>query len=679
MKTFSLRPLRSSFFVRPALVGLCAAVVLATRTPARAVSEPNALNGQKKSYGYSWQQEIQMGAEADKEITEEMGLYDNPELQRYVDTVGQRVLQTSTFTDPTTPEMYRNTKFTFRVLDSAVVNAFALPGGYVYVTRGLLAHLENEAQLAVVLGHEIGHVAARHSSQQARRSQWGQIGVIAGAILGQKVLGEKAPDLAPTLLNYGSQAMQTFLLRYSREAENEADTLGVSYATRAGYAAGESARFFQALQRLSATEGKALPTWQSTHPDPGNRATHVRQLSAAPTANGAARNVGEDELLRHLEGIVVGEDPREGFVQNGIFYHPALGFQLPVPAGWKTDNQRSAFVMADPSGQAMMGLRSAPGTRARDAAMQFASQSKIRVTASGDTTVNGLPTSVILGEATTEQGTLGVWNAFIEMDGKVFSLLGYAPSAQFEQLRSTCETVAAGFAPSRDQTLANVQPARLRLVRADRSAPFASFIPTSLPQSVTAESIAIMNQVALNEPVPGGRTLKVPDVQAPTPAASWNASRNNRSVSPRNRGEQTRTPPPTTPYPPQNNYPPATPNYPAQNYPGPNYPAQNYPAQTYPAPSPYPPSNYPAGTYPDPNTSRYPDQRGYPSNGYPAGSANTPSGPNFPQPPREGQPATYPQPPSQPNYPATSYPPYPQQSYPQPSQPTPPQGPVWPR
>jgi len=157
-----------------------------------AASEPSAITGQKKTYAYSWQQEVELGAQADKEITQEMGLYDNPQLQAYVEQVGQRVLQASNFTGPSSPEIYRNTKFTFRIIDDPVVNAFALPGGYVYVTRGLLAHVQNEAQLAVVMGHEIGHVVARHSSQQARRNQWGQIGVIAGAILGQKVLGEKA-------------------------------------------------------------------------------------------------------------------------------------------------------------------------------------------------------------------------------------------------------------------------------------------------------------------------------------------------------------------------------------------------------------------------------------------------------------------------------------------------------
>jgi predicted Zn-dependent protease len=136
----------------------------------------------------------------------------------------------------------------------------------------------------VVLGHEVAHVIARHSSQQARRAQIGQIGLLAGAVLGQAVLGDKVGDMGG-LLNMGGQALELFMMRYSREAEHESDNLGVGYAKRAGYAAGESAKFFHSLQRISASEGKAVPSWQSTHPDPGDRANRVRR--SRPPARGS--------------------------------------------------------------------------------------------------------------------------------------------------------------------------------------------------------------------------------------------------------------------------------------------------------------------------------------------------------------------------------------------------------
>lgn len=571
------------------------------------VSEPSAVTGKKQSFGYSWEQELQLGAEADKEITSEMGLYENPALQSYVEAVGQRVLQQSDFREASTPEIYRNTKFTFRVMDSPVVNAFALPGGFVYVTRGLLAHVQNEAQLAVVLGHEVAHVIARHSSQQARRAQIGQIGLIAGAVLGQAVLGDQLGDNMGQLLNVGGQALELFMMRYSREAEHESDNLGVSYAKRSGYAAAESAKFFQSLQRISAAEGRALPTWQSTHPDPGDRAQRVQEIAAKiPTATGAAPVVAQDEYLRQIDGLVVGNDPREGFTQNGVFYHPTLHFQFPVAPGWKIDNQKAAVVMADPNGQALMGLRLVQEARAREAAAKFVQGAQVQVLASGDTTINGMPATVIVGQATVEQGTVGVWNAFIELNGRVYSFLGYAPQQVFNQMRPTFEQVAGGFSPLRDQSMANVQPARIRLARADRSAPFASFVPANLPNSLTAEEVAIMNQVELNQAVAPGQVLKLPDT-----------SRQPAQVA-------------TRPA-----YPAQQQGYPA--YPGqPGYPAQTQPPQGYPAPA-YPPQAQPPQAYPP----AYPPGQTYPAGNYPQQSPY-PQQPAYPAQP--GQPQTYPPP-----------------------------------
>lgn len=571
------------------------------------VSEPSAVTGKKKSFGYSWEQELQLGAEADKEITAEMGLYENAALQSYVEAVGQRVLQTSDFREANTPEMYRNTKFTFRVMDSPVVNAFALPGGYVYVTRGLLAHVQNEAQLAVVLGHEVGHVIARHSSQQARRAQIGQIGLIAGAVLGQAVLGDTVGDMGG-LLNMGSQALELFMMRYSREAEFEADNLGVGYSKRAGYAAAESAKFFHSLERLSAAEGRAVPTWKSTHPDPGDRAQRVQEIAAKiPTGTGAAPLVAEEEYLRRIEGIVVGNDPREGFTRNGVFYHPTLRFQFPVAQGWKLDNQKSAVVMADPNGRALMGLRLTPEARARDAAAKFVEGAKVQVIASGDTTINGLPATVIVGQAAIEQGTVGVWNAFIEMDGRVYSFLGYAPQQVFEQMRPAFQQVAGGFSPLRDPNAAHVQPARLKLARADRSAPLASFVPASLPEGLTADEVAIMNQMELNQPVAPGQILKIPDTsgawtQQPAPYPAYPAQPGTRY--PAQPGYPPAYPPPSQPGYPGQTYPPQPAYPPQQTYPAPAYPQQSYPPN-YPAQPPYPPAQPgQPQTYPQPNWPR---------------------------------------------------------------------------
>jgi predicted Zn-dependent protease len=246
-------------------------------TPA-CVTERNPVTGKRQMLGFSWSQEQQIGKEADAEIVQQYGLYEDPELQAYVNRVGQKVLAESQLRDPKTAAQYRETPFTFRVLNSPVVNAFAVPGGYVYVTRGLLTHLDNEAQLAVVLGHEVGHVAARHSARQAAKAQIGQLGLMAGAILGSAVL--ENPQVANQLLGLSSQAMQLLMTKYSRDAEREADQLGVTWAAERGYDAGESAAFFQSLKRIGERDGLRLPAWQSTHPDPGEREQTVKALSA---------------------------------------------------------------------------------------------------------------------------------------------------------------------------------------------------------------------------------------------------------------------------------------------------------------------------------------------------------------------------------------------------------------
>lgn len=649
---------RSSLFAVWSLVSLATALRLAPT--ARAVSEPSAITGERRSFALSWEDEVKQGAEADKEIVTQMGLYDDPQVQAYVESVGQRVLAASTFNRSDTPEMYRETKFTFRVLDSPVVNAFALPGGYVYVTRGLLAHADNEAQLAVVLGHEIAHVAARHASLQARRSQWGQIGMIAGAILGQAVLGERMPNFAQNVLQSGGQALQVFMLRYSREAEHEADTLGMDYALTAGYAAGEAARFFDTLRRISEREGKGLPTWMSSHPDPGNRADRVVGMARERPAGPAERIVAQDRYLQAIEGLIVGEDPRQGFVQNNVFYHPVLRFQMPVAPNWQVENQPTALIFAEPNGRAMMGLRLATASRTRDAAAQFVSENKVQVTASGDTAVNGLPTSVVVGRVATEQGQLGVWNALIEYEGKVYSVLGYAPAQVFDQVRGTFESVAGGFSPLRDAQMANVQPARLRVVRAEQRAPFASYVPASLPPTVSAEEVAIMNQISLETNVPAGAALKVPDASV-TPAARPPIVAEDAA-------------PPVQPVP-QNRYPPST-------YPPPSYPQQGYPPVGQQNPPPSTPNGYPypnqggsnptgAGTYPN-RDGAYPGSGGYPPHGgtYPAPGGAYPGQPYPNQSGSAGYPPAYP---PQPGYPS-SYPPTSAPSYPPSQSSNPPAG-----
>jgi len=316
------------------------------------VVQRSPVSGKQRAYGYSWAQEEQIGREADPEIVAQYGLYDDPELAAYVDSLGIVVLGASHLRRDDTPEEYRRTEFTFRVLDSPVVNAFALPGGYVYVTRGLLAHLNNEAQLAVVLGHEIGHVAGRHASQRALEMQLGQLGVLGGAVIGQEVLG--MPGAA--VLDLGSQAAGLLFLKYGRDDERESDRLGVEYAARLGYQAGEGSGFFNSLERMTEQSGQQIPSFLSSHPDPGEREETIRALAADWATREPMSRVGEAELVDRIDGIVYGDDPRQGFVENGVFLHPTLRFRFPVPTGYRVVNQPMRVVLVAPDQDAVVVL-----------------------------------------------------------------------------------------------------------------------------------------------------------------------------------------------------------------------------------------------------------------------------------------------------------------------------------
>ncbi|MEM1094662.1 MAG: M48 family metalloprotease [Bacteroidota bacterium] len=468
--------------------------------------EQNPLSGNKRAYGYTWAQEQQLGQEADQQIIQQYGLYDNAQLSAYVTRIGEKVLQESHLYRPGAPAEFR-IPFTFRVLDSPVVNAFALPGGFCYVTRGLLSHLENEAQLAVVLGHEIGHVAGRHTSRRAANQSFAQIGLIGAAIGGQAALGGQA---AETILGTGSQLAQLGLLRYGRDDERESDRVGVEYATMAGYQAEEGSEFFRSLKRITEASGQSIPSFMSTHPDPGEREATILQLAAQfeQQVPGNSDVIEREGYLRQIEGIVMGDDPRQGYTEGGAFYHPELRFQFPVPSGFQVINQPSQVVLS--SEKAVMVFTFAQAASAQEAASAFAGQEGFTTVESGPTQQNGLNGYYVVVDISAQQGAIRAINQFIEYNGQVYSFLGYSTLADFSTYQNAFVNTLRSFAPLTDSRRINVQPKRLGLVQANRTAPFSSFVPTQLPIDIDANRLAIMNQVELNETIPAGTTIKIP-------------------------------------------------------------------------------------------------------------------------------------------------------------------------
>lgn len=472
------------------------------------VLQKSPVTGKKRAYAYSWQQEVNLGREADGQIIEYFGLYEDEALTNYITGVGKKVLAESHMRRESTEPMFRDTPFTFRVLDSPVVNAFALPGGFNYVTRGLLTHMTSEAQLAMVIGHEIGHVAARHASQQALKQQAGTILLVGTAILGQEVLGLPGQQI----LDLGSSAAQLLFLSYSRDAERESDRLGVEYAAKAGYASAEGAAFFTTLKRLSDRAGQSIPSHLSSHPDPGEREKDIVNRAERWKERGLPQpNVMQSEFYGAIDGMMLGENPREGFTDGGFFYHPDMAFQFPVPDNFVVINERSQVVLVTRDQKAVT-IFSLPGKdNTADAVDEIGNLEEVTIISREQLNINSETAHRIVGSMSDQNGNPFRINVTaVNNGGQIFRFLSYSSEADFSGFENAFNRVSSGFARLTDSNILAVQPARIRIVTANRTAEFMSFLPSTFPSGIDAEQLAIINQVELNETIPQGTLLKLP-------------------------------------------------------------------------------------------------------------------------------------------------------------------------
>ncbi len=471
--------------------------------------QKNPVTGSSRLLAWNWNQEVQIGREVDVELVAQYGLYDDEETAQYIHDIGKIILAESHMRRPETDRQFRETEFFFRVLDSPVVNAFALPGGYVYVTRGLMVHLNNEAQLAVVIGHEIGHVAARHASQRALRQTLGQIAIIGGAVLGQEFLGLPGEGI----LNLSSQAAQLIFLSYSRDAERESDRLGVEYSARAGYVAAEGAAFFTSLKRLSDQAGHSIPTWMSSHPDPGEREQAIPRMAAEWEEKSFEQTItNEERYFQMIDGMLYGDNPREGFVDNGQFVHPDLAFRFPVPQQWQVINQRNEVILLSGSQDAVMILRiDGQASTARESVQSFIGQEGIQINSQSETRSSEQYTAY-QADVTIPQseGDLRALIYAVEYDGRVYRFINYTTTGKWDGYAGTLRQVPEGFNRLTDRRILDVQPVRLSVVPAPRADLFRNLLPSSLPMGITPEEVAIVNQVYLDDEIPAGHKLKFP-------------------------------------------------------------------------------------------------------------------------------------------------------------------------
>jgi len=452
----------------------------------------NPATGQRQLMLVSEGQEIAMGQEADPSISAMFGVYDDADLQRYVARLGDSLAAISE--RPQLP-------WTFRVVDDPIVNAFALPGGFIYVSRGIMAHFNSEAQLVSVLGHEIGHVTARHSASQMSEQQLAQLGLVAGALV--------VPDVAAQYGGIAQQALGILFLKFSRDDERQADMLGFRYMTRVGYDPNEMPEVFDMLGRVTeAGGGRGLPVWLSTHPDPGDRQQRIDALITESGQDFSGATVGERQYLLKLHDLIYGPNPREGYFRDQLFLHPDLEFQIAFPVGWQTVNQKTAVMAQSPNQDAILQLTAGDDASSpSEAAQEFASQEGVNAGAVQTGTIGGFPSATTSFAAETEQGILRGAVTYIQYGDLIYRLLAFSTSGAWSGYQQTVANSVASFARLTDQAALSVQPMRLSIIELPQSMTMEAF-NQRYPSSIPVETLSILNQVPLGVRMPQGSLVK---------------------------------------------------------------------------------------------------------------------------------------------------------------------------
>jgi len=386
--------------------------------------------------------------------------------------------------------------WSFTVIDDAAVNAFALPGGPIFITRGILTHMNSEAELASVLGHEIGHVTARHSAQQLSRQQFTQLGLGVGSALSPEIAG---------LAQAGGAGLQLLFLKYGRDAERQADELGFRYMLKEGWDPNEMPKMFATLQRVSAAAGgDRLPGYLATHPDPGDREAVAKKRAAEVNQPGLV--VHREEYLAKVNGMPFGEDPRQGFFQGDTFVHPALKFRIDLPAGWKKQNGAAAVVAVSPGEDALVQLRDTGKATPEEASKEFLGQQGVQA-ASGGSSLVGLPPGSSYFRAQTDQGALAGLASFVPHGGETFGILGLTQASKLGAQDATFRKTVSSFAELKDPALLAVQAPKLQIVKVPRDMTVAEFVQQN-PALVPVDEVATINGLAKDGRLAAGQQAK---------------------------------------------------------------------------------------------------------------------------------------------------------------------------
>jgi len=458
----------------------------------------NPVSGNPNFVTMSESQEVSVGRNEDKKVREQYSTYDDAELQRYVSDIGQRLAKSS----------HRpGLQYQFLVVDSPEINAFALPGGYIYITRGILAYLNSEAELAAVLGHEIGHVTARHSVQQMSAATAANV----GASMLQIFVPQMRNSAGDMLINTLGGAL---LSGYGREHELEADRLGAEYLSRTGYDPQAMIKVVGVLKNqelfdaeVAKAEGREPRRYHglfASHPDNDTRLQEV--VREAGKVSGTENRINREEFLRRMEHMVFGDSPEQGIVRNNTFFHSKLGLTLQFPAGWKVQNGTQNVTSMSPDRNALVDLRSA------GAAQGAPSDVLRRLLKLGNgssvtpITIGGLQAAVtqlpISGKPTRV--------AVVFLGKSAFAIgLQASSDAAFRQYQNVMETSLQSFHAITAQEREQAKPLRIRVINASAGTTFADLAKKSPLGRFAEGHLRVINGLyPTGEPVTG-QALKI--------------------------------------------------------------------------------------------------------------------------------------------------------------------------
>ena len=448
----------------------------------------------------------QQGAAAHPELLQEFGgAYSGPQ-SAYVTRIGQNIAVQSGLGNA-------KSDFTVTLLDSPVNNAFAIPGGYVYLTRQLMALMDDEAEMAGVLGHEVGHVAAKHSQKRqkaaTKNSILGALGQLGSQILlGDSTLGR----LGSEIFGKGSQLLT---LKYSRGQEYQADDLGIKYLASAGYDPLALSTMLESLAaqsaldaRVSGGDARGVPEWASTHPDPAGRVTRAAKVAQNYKVTAGMRN--RDVFLQNLNGILYGDNPKQGVIEGQSFLHPELKLKFSVPSGFGMQNSSAAVVINGTSGQGQFTSATYNGNinaYISSAFQAVAGQGKsISSGAVQRTTVNGLPAAYAVAQTNTQNGQVDVTVFAYEFSKtSAFHFVTITPAGKasvFSPMFQSMQRLSASAAYA-------IKPRKISVITVKNGDSLASISGKMAYTNLQQERFLVLNRIRANANLKTGQKVKI--------------------------------------------------------------------------------------------------------------------------------------------------------------------------